>query len=127
MAAPVQLAAIDAGSNAYVPLGQSRDKRGMVRTYGPAVDIGAVEVQSAGAPFPLTGLTRLMNGSLQFGLPSLVGGSFTVFATTNLALPFNTWSNLGPVLETPPGSGVFQFTDPQATNNPQRFYRVRSP
>jgi hypothetical protein len=23
--------------------------------------------------------------------------------------------------------GQFQFTDPQATNNPQRFYRVRSP
>ena len=38
-----------------------------------------------------------------------------------------TWSNLGPATEIPPGSGQFQFTDHQATNHPQRFYRVSSP
>jgi len=52
---------------------------------------------------------------------------FTVFATTNLARPFNTWSNLGPALEIPSGSGQFQFTDPQATNFSSRFYNVTSP
>jgi hypothetical protein len=35
------------------------------------------------------------------------------------------WTVLGVVMELPPGP--FQFTDPQATNCPQRFYRVRSP
>ena len=33
----------------------------------------------------------------------------------------------GPALETPAASRHFQFTDPQATNNVMRFYRVRSP
>jgi len=27
----------------------------------------------------------------------------------------------------PPGSGTFQFTDPDATNYGQRFYSVKSP
>jgi len=39
----------------------------------------------------------------------------------------DAWLNLGPAFETPPGSGQFQFTDPQAANHPQRFDRVRSP
>ena len=29
-------------------------------------------------------------------------------------------------METPTASGQFRFNDPKATNNPQRFYRVRS-
>jgi hypothetical protein len=120
--------AIDGGSAAALSSeGFTLDQRGYPRVSGARVDIGAVEDQIASANFPLTGLTTLGSGSFQFNLPSLVGGSFTVFATTNLALPFNTWSNLGPVLETPVGSGVFQFTDTQATNYPRRFYRVSSP
>jgi len=53
--------------------------------------------------------------------------SLSVWASTNLALPFDQWSNLGAPVESPSGSGQFQFTDPQATNNPQQFYRVSSP
>ena len=49
------------------------------------------------------------------------------FASSNVALPFNQWSNLGPAVETPASSGQFQFTDTSAANNPQRYYRVRSP
>lgn len=120
--------AIDGGSTAaFATLGLNSDQRGYACPSGARVDIGAVEVQIAAAPFPITEFTRQTNGVVQFILPSLVGGSFTVFATTNVALPFNTWSNLGPVLETPPGSGVFQFTDPQAKNFARRFYRVSSP
>ncbi len=51
----------------------------------------------------------------------------TVFASTNVAAPFNTWSNLGPAVESPASSGQYQFTDPQATNKAAKFYRVRSP
>jgi hypothetical protein len=49
----------------------------------------------------------------------------TVLATTNLLLPLTNWTVLGTVTDNPPGQ--FQFTDPQATNHPLRFYRVRSP
>jgi hypothetical protein len=72
-------------------------------------------------------MTRLGNGSARFGFTNLTGASFTVFGVTSVAASSNEWSNLGPAVETPPGSGQFQFTDLQATNYPQRFYRVSSP
>ena len=43
----------------------------------------------------------------------------------NLALPLTDWTPLSNVVENP--AGQFRFTDPQATNSGQRFYRVRSP
>ena len=49
----------------------------------------------------------------------------TVLTTTNLLLPLTSWTVLGAVTDSPPGQ--FQFADPQATNRPMRFYRVRSP
>jgi hypothetical protein len=49
----------------------------------------------------------------------------TVLTTTNLLLPLTNWTVLGTVTDSPPGH--FQFSDPQATNHPMRFYRVRSP
>jgi hypothetical protein len=110
--------------------GINYDQRGpgFPRVVGTAVDIGAVEVQVIIAPAPslLIG-ERRTNGVFGFGFTNISGASFTVFATTNLALPLNTWSNLGPAVESPPGSGQYQFTDPQATNYAWRFYRVRSP
>lgn len=118
--------AVDAGVDAVLgslPL----DQRGLPRKSGAHVDIGAVEDQIASANFGLTNIMRLGNGAIQFGLPNIAYGSFTVFATTNLQLPFNTWSNLGPVAESPAGSGNFQFSDSQAKNFGQRFYKVTSP
>ena len=72
-------------------------------------------------------LTNPLNsgGSLQFNFINTSGLSNSVFATTNLSLAFSNWTLLGPALVVSPG--YFQFTDPQATNYPQRFYRVRSP
>jgi hypothetical protein len=91
-------------------------------------DIGAVEgVAYPDGPGVLSGVKKLGNGTFQFGFPHYSGRSFTVLAGTNLASPFDTWSNLGAVVEMPAGSGQYQFTDPEATNNPQRFYRVHSP
>jgi hypothetical protein len=46
---------------------------------------------------------------------------------TNVALPFNAWQDPGAAVESPAGSGLFHFTDPQATNHTERFDRVRSP
>ena len=72
-------------------------------------------------------LTVLGDGSFSFNFTSFTGLNFTILSTTNLLLPLNAWSNLGVAVESPTGSGLFQFTDPQVANNVQRFYRVRSP
>ena len=79
------------------------------------------------APFTLTGMTRLPNGSFQFGFSSQTGISNVVLASTDISYSITAWSNIGSALETPPGSGTYQFTDTQATNYPHRLYRVRSP
>ena len=50
---------------------------------------------------------------------------FGVLAATNPALPLSNWASLTGRTEV--SSGQFQFADPQATTNKQRFYRVRSP
>jgi hypothetical protein len=50
---------------------------------------------------------------------------FSVWGTTNLALPFSQWQNLGHPSENPPG--MYNFTDAAATNKPARFYQVTSP
>lgn len=84
-------------------------------------------IYNAAGPGQLTGVTRLGNGSIQFGFTNYSDISFSVLASTNVALSLNAWSNLGRVFETSPGNGQFQFTDMQATNYPQRFYRFRSP
>jgi N-acetylneuraminic acid mutarotase len=76
---------------------------------------------------PITNPTRLGDGSFQFRFSNPSGSSYSVLASTNVAAPLNTWSNLGTATETPPGSGQFLFTDSQATNYPRRFYRVSSP
>jgi hypothetical protein len=79
---------------------------------------------------PVTGITltspqKLTNGSFQFAFTNTPGAFFGVLAVTNLALPVNNWTPLAGLVEV--SSGQFLFTDSQATNNPQRFYRVRSP
>jgi hypothetical protein len=73
----------------------------------------------------LTGATRLGNGSFQFVFTNVSGAPLTAWASTNVALPLNQWNNLGAPEESP--AGTFTFTDPQATNNALRFYRVTSP
>jgi hypothetical protein len=72
----------------------------------------------------LTGAQRQSNGAFQFSFTNLPGLSFSSLAATNVALPLNNWSVLGSVTEVT--AGHYLFTD-YATNNPQRFYRVRWP
>jgi alpha-tubulin suppressor-like RCC1 family protein len=73
----------------------------------------------------LTGAQTLTNGSFQFRFTNTPGAFFGVLAATNPALPLSNWTSLTGLTEVT--SGQFQFTDPGATNNPGRFYRVRSP
>lgn len=67
------------------------------------------------------------SGAFQFSFSSTTGGVFSVLAATNLSVPVSNWVMLGTASETPPGSGQFQFTDPQSTNGPRQFYRLRWP
>ncbi len=79
------------------------------------------------SPIVLTGVAIQPNGEFQFGFTNTSGASFSVVTTTNAALSLSNWTFLGIATETPSGSGQFQFTDAQATNDPQRFYLIRSP
>jgi len=74
---------------------------------------------------PILTSSQKINGSFQFAFTNNVGALFGVLTTTNLSQPRTNWTALGGVIEVAPGQ--FQFTDPQATNNPQRFYQIRSP
>jgi uncharacterized delta-60 repeat protein len=80
----------------------------------------------APAPIVLTDATIQPNGAFQLAFTNTPGLSFSVLATTNVALSSVSWTVLGSATETPLGSGQFQFIDSQATNGPQRFYRIRS-
>jgi len=75
--------------------------------------------------FSLTGTPLSAGGGFQLNFTNLTGLGFTVLGSTNAALPVVQWTVLGAPVENPPGR--YQFTDPQATNNVRRFYRVRSP
>ncbi len=74
-------------------------------------------------PITLTA-TSLPNGQFQVAFTNTPGFSFAALASTNLTLTTDGWTQLGLATETSPGQ--FQFTDLQATNSPQRFYRVRA-
>ena len=63
----------------------------------------------------------------QLSFTNLCGLGFTVLGSTDLALPLADWTVLGVALESPAGSGQYQFTDPHAANYVTQFYRVRSP
>lgn len=76
-------------------------------------------------PIALANSTLWPRGAFQFTSTNVPGLRFTVFGSTNAALPFTNWTRLGSVGEASPGQ--FQFTNSQATNSSERFYRVRSP
>ncbi len=71
------------------------------------------------------GITSMTSdsGGFHLSLTNVPGLYFSVVATTNLITPPPNWTPLGAALEISPG--VYQFTDPQATNLPGRYYRVR--
>lgn len=73
----------------------------------------------------LTNPTRLTDGVFQLAFTNAPGAVFGALATTNLSLPLSNWTALGGVTEVSPGQ--FQFSDPQAVTNRQRFYRLRAP
>jgi hypothetical protein len=70
----------------------------------------------------LFGARMLAKGVFQAAFSNTDGAAtFIVLCATNLSLPLVEWTPLGPATNISPG--LFQFTDPQATNA-QRFYRL---
>ena len=93
-----------------------------------AADIGAAEgIYNAAGPGKIKTIAKLGNGSLQLSFTNVTDAVFPVLATTNLSLSLSNWTQIGFAAESPVGSGQFPFTDTQATNYPQRYYRIRSP
>jgi hypothetical protein len=80
---------------------------------------------AAVTPPALIGPRLMSDGTFQFAFNNNdPGASFTVLTTTNPSLPLSNWTVVGPATNTAPG--LFQFST-GTTNNPQGFYRVRSP
>jgi fibronectin-binding autotransporter adhesin len=70
-------------------------------------------------------IKKLPNGQIEIngtGVPNLL---YSVFASTNVALPSTNWLDLGFIQATP--SGALQFVDPDATNFVMRFYQFVLP
>jgi len=75
-------------------------------------------------PPQITDIARLSDGNFQFAGTGAAGLAYELRATTNLTVPIE-WVTL---TNRPAGSdGMFQLLDLEATNFPQRFYRVSGP
>lgn len=64
------------------------------------------------------------NRSLHIGFTNTPGASFTVLASTNLALPLSNWTPVGAPVENPPGQ--CEFTSSEMTNA-ANYFIIRSP
>ena len=125
----------DPATGAWSPAGSLADVRayqtatllpnGKVLVLGGNNAASFGELYNTRISFP--SLVKLGDGSFQFGFINGSGPIYSVLANTNLSATVNAWTNLGTATEMPVGSGLFQFTDHQAPNHPQRFYRVSSP
>jgi hypothetical protein len=87
------------------------------------VGLSWADVTPAAAPVVtlLTNVSVLENGAFRFQYTNVTPGGCRVYASTNLA----EWAPLGAALPVAPG--WYQFTDPEATNHPRRFYQLRAP
>jgi len=83
-----------------------------------------VEGPQAAIPISLQNPRRLNQSTFRFSFNNTPGWSFIALTSTNVSVPLSNWTTLGNVTEISPGQ--FQFTDSQATNSSQRYYRVRS-
>ena len=102
---------------------KASDSSGQFSTRAVTVTVNQVII--VGTPPNLTGVSFSGDGEFEFQFTNLAGASFTVLASTNPTLPLSNWTVLSAITDSPPGH--YQFSDPQTTNNPLRFYRVRSP
>jgi len=70
--------------------------------------------------------TKLSGSNLTFSFTNFTGLSFTVLATNDITAPLATWPVVGAAVESPAGSGNYNYTDSAATNSTE-FYILRQP
>lgn len=75
----------------------------------------------------LLGGISLNGGSLTFAFTNGAGLNFSVLATNNVAAPVATWPVIGTAVESPSGSGHYQYTDLKPATNASLFYILRQP
>ena len=81
----------------------------------------AVAILTVSIPTGINGLSADPGGGFRLNLIGTPGYSYVLESTTNLSYPIN-WSFLA--TNTMGTNGVWQFTDVQATNFTQQFYRL---
>ena len=74
----------------------------------------------------LGGVT-LTGGKAKFSFTNATGLSFSVMGTNNITAPKATWPILGTAVESPAGSGNYQFTNSLPATNGTQFYLLRQP
>ena len=73
------------------------------------------------SPVIINSVALLGNGSVQMNFTGIPGYTYLIEAATNLNPPI-TWSTLG--TNVADINGLFNFTDPGATNYNGRYYRT---
>jgi hypothetical protein len=73
----------------------------------------------------ILGGAAFSGGAFRLAFTNVTGASFSVLATNNLTSPITNWPVVGHAVESPAGSGKYQFTNSPATN--RQFYFLRQP
>jgi len=104
------------------------DQRGFPRlsTTGAAIGSVGYGFNPSGAGWLGGSTFTPAAGSFEFGFTNFTFLQFTVLASTNLTIP-GAWVPVGTAVESPSGSGHYQFTDTPSPADGQRFYEVTSP
>ena len=84
-------------------------------------------VQNIALLQPVLGSVAINGGRMSFSFTSATGQNFSVLGTNDVTAPLNTWPVIGTATEMPPGSGQYEFADPNGATNGSRFYILRQP
>jgi hypothetical protein len=91
---------------------------------------GLTGVTSAAFNIPAPILSKLSGAALSGGkfkvsFTNATALGFSVLATNDISAPITNWPVVGPAIESPAGSGNYQYTNSTATNS--LFYLIRQP
>ncbi len=121
---PVSGTAQSAGANISANIVTNGTYRFQFNDQTAAYSVQLLSAAVVPVPPLLTGAPLKGANSFHLAFTNVPNASFTLLATTNIALSLSNWTALGPIQET--AAGFYQYTEGMNTNGPHRFYRVRS-